>query len=207
VALVTASTPLDSFDTLGYGLRWASPVGMWVWLALGWSAATLLPVARLVPRQAEARPAALGAAALGVAAAAGVLVSISGGLRAEPYDETRLLADRLEAEVPPDRRVELELETAPEASFLGLNIQSGLAYALRADGRSVAAPSVANYIGREYLRDGTEQPVRLAVGRPAPSESRVIARVSVATHPEPQGPQTPIRPFPAALSLREVAKP
>jgi hypothetical protein len=207
VALVTASTPLDSFDTLGYGLRWASPVGMWVWLALGWSAGALLPLSRLVPPRLAARPAALGAAALGVAAVTGVLVSISGGLRAEPYDETRVLADRIEAEIPSDRRVGIDVEAAPDASFLGLNVQSGLVYALRDDGRSVAAPTVANYIGREYLSNGTEMRVRLGVGIPAPPENRVIARVSLETHPEPQGPPGPVRRYPGALSLGAKAKP
>jgi hypothetical protein len=205
-ALVTASTPLDSFDTLTYGLRWTSPVGMWVWLALGWSAATLLPLSRLVPRRLTASPGAVGAGALGVAAVAGLLVSISGGLRAEPYDETRALADRVVAEVPPERRVGLSLETSPDASFVGLNVQAGIAYALRDEGRSLAAPLVASYIGREYLSDGTEQPVHLAVGRPPPADQRVIARVAVETHPEPQGAPTPVQRYPAAVSLGPEAQ-
>ena len=40
--VVTRSTPESSFATLVYSLRWASPAGMWVWLAVGWAAAPLL---------------------------------------------------------------------------------------------------------------------------------------------------------------------
>jgi hypothetical protein len=38
LAQVAASTPTATYDTLGYTLRWSSPAGMFVWLALGWAA-------------------------------------------------------------------------------------------------------------------------------------------------------------------------
>jgi hypothetical protein len=40
-AWVESATPVRDFATLGYTLWWGSLVGMWVWLVLIWSAATL----------------------------------------------------------------------------------------------------------------------------------------------------------------------
>ena len=48
--LATASVPTASFTSVGYALRWASPVGMWAWLALGWSLASLLAPVRPLAR-------------------------------------------------------------------------------------------------------------------------------------------------------------
>jgi len=87
-----------------------------------------------------------------------------------------------------DRAVLLGISTAPDAVFTGLGIQSGLLYALRHDGRQVAEPSVANYVGSEYEGNGTEQVVRIDVGTDPPREGRVIARMPVAQSPEPQAP-------------------
>ena len=191
VALVTASTPEDSFTTLGYGLRWASPAGMWIWLVLGWSAVTLLPTSLRGALRARAaavipRPALAAIAVVAVAVPA-TLTARAGELKDEPYDQMQAISDRAKAELPDGAVSRVDVAAAPGASFMALNLGSGMVYALRRDGRRVVAPAFANYLGPEYAAAGTPvaRIVRIDVDRPAPRGARVVARVRVRDVPDP----------------------
>ena len=182
VGLVTTSTPQQSATTLGYSLRLASPVGMWVWLTLGWSAATLF-AARL-PRVPRA------AVPIGLAAvvATGLVVAVSGEFKDQPYEQATAIADRIDSAVPGERRILLGIGGAPDTSFVGLNLQAGVLYALRRDGRDVVAGSAANYLGPKYRPDGGDRVVRIDLGAPPPAGGRLLARLSVVESPDPDAP-------------------
>ena len=183
--VVTASTPKDSFDTLGYSMRWVSPAGLWVWLVVGWSAASLWLAGRVsAARLAFLRPAPIALAAIVVV---GALVAAAGGLIADPYDETRELADGIDAAVPHDRPIGLGVSPAPDAVFAGLGIQSGILWSLRTEGRDVNAQAVADYLGPEYVSTDGEQMVRIDVGTQPPADGRQGARAPGRAPTEPQG--------------------
>ena len=183
MALVAGSTPQNSVTTLGYTLRWASPAGVWVWLALGWSAAVLLGPVRLpaIPRRALVPALAVVAGVAGVAAA-GV------DLRDQPYGETTAMSDRIDSGAPGDRRIVLGIGGNPDATFTGLSIQAGILYALRHDGREVAAGSAANYLGGKYRPQPGDRVVRIDFGGAPPAGARVLARLPVVDSPEPDAP-------------------
>lgn len=187
VAVVAGSTPQHSVGTLAYSLRWASPVGLFAWLALGWSAATLLAPARLrAPLPAPRRLApALGLALVAVVAA---VVAASGDLRDQPYGQTTAIAEGIESGVPDGRPIVLGIAGPPDATFMALSIQAGVLYALRLDGRDVAAGSAANYLGPKYRPQGGEQVVRIDIDTPPPEGGRLLARLAVLESPDPEAP-------------------
>jgi hypothetical protein len=207
VVLVIASTPKDSFATLTYSVRWVSPAGMWVWLALGWSLAAL--VGARAPRAGLARragPAGALAGAVPVVAvlAVSAVVAAGGQLRSEPYDEVRTFADRLEADLPRDRPAQIVVSATPKATFMALGIQSGIVYALRRDGRRVLAADVVDYLGARYDPEGAENPqlVRIDAGTRPPKDARLVARLPVTEVPvggsiTPEAPST----WPVAVTL------
>jgi hypothetical protein len=187
----TLSVPVASFAAVGYGLWWASPVGMFAWLVLGWSLATLfVPVARLrswapLARHAGRLP-ALGAAA---AIATGALVGMGAAWREEPYEEMRSIADRLEATLP-ERATRVDV-SAEEASFFGLDLQTGTVNALRRQGRDdVTAPNIEESLGPDYGGDGAEpeQVVGVYVDSAPPARARVLFRRRLVDSPEPGDP-------------------
>ena len=184
LAQVAASTPEATFNTLGYTLRWASPAGMWVWIALGWSAATLL---RPVPRALRLRrPALAAAAAVGLVAALGTVVGLSAERRPDPYDEMRSIGDRLTAEVPDEGRVRVDASLTPDTLFLGFMIQAGSVYSLRQEGRDVAAPSIAIGLGDHYGGEAHDRRVLVDVGEREEGGGRIVARLQ-ARDPFVQG--------------------
>jgi hypothetical protein len=187
--LVTSSTPESSFPTLGYSLRWGSPAGMWVWLAVGWSLVTLAPLRERFG--ARRVPAVAGLAAV---AAIAVVVAVSEERRAEPYDQVETVGKRLDAALPADRAAVLGVAGKHDATFMALGIESGTLYALRQDGRRVAIPDAAVYLGSEYEPKGGEQPVRIDVGTKPPAENRVIARLPVVQDSDPADPFAPKTP-------------
>ena len=182
--VVTRSTPESSFATLGYSLRWASPAGMWVWLAVGWAAAPLVAA-----RLRVLHPRRVAGAGLAATAVAGVLAATGGKLTPEPYDELRAVAERLEAELPASDDVRVDLSSSPDGSFMALNLGSGVVYALRRDGRAVRAPVFEGYLGPRYGAGGAAlHVVHVAVDRAPPARGRVVARMAVIDHPHPEGP-------------------
>jgi hypothetical protein len=201
LALVTASTPERFVDTLGYSLRWASPLGMWVWLALVWSLAMLIRRPRRLTN--VSRPAHYGlrerslatAVALGLVAAVGGIVAASGELVREPYDEMRTIGERLDTELAPGGPIRVEVMSDPDAALFALGFGSGITYSLRDSGRQVTAPQYAEYLGPEYgPRAGQDElVVRVDVDSTPPRQGRVLIRLAVPEHGQPGDPLAPKR--------------
>jgi hypothetical protein len=182
VVLLTTSTPEKQVVTLGYSLRWAAPAGMWVWIALGWSGATLLPLARI------SRPAwrpAFGVAGVALVAVVAGVVAASGELRREPYDAMRTINDSVDDALPAGAPSRVDVATSPDGTFMALGFESGLLYAMRRDGRVVKASGLVDLLGQTYEADGSERGVRINVERRPPPEARVVARLSVPEYPDP----------------------
>jgi hypothetical protein len=171
---VAASTPTETFDTLGYTLRWASPAGMWVWLALGWSLARLLvlprPGRRLRPWAAPA------AGALALIAAIGVVVALTAEPRPDPYREMRRIAERLAGGLPSEGTVRVDASVTRETLFLGFLFHAGIVHELRHDGRDVVSPSIAVGLGDHYDRGEHDWRLVVDVDEREVKGGRTIAR-------------------------------
>lgn len=179
LAVAAASIPRDSFHTAGYALWWASPVGMFAWLVLGWAAASLLPRLTARPAVASRGTTALAGVVL-VATVAGV-VAAQAERRDEYFAEMRLVAERLDGAVPPDGLVQVEAASSPSATFTALDFQAGIVYELRRRGRDVAAPNLAVALGGRYETDGARPShvLRVDADRPPPADARVLVRRTV----------------------------
>jgi hypothetical protein len=204
LASVTASTPQASSAAAGYTLLWAAPVGMWVWLVLGWSFATLLSAPQRLPAVPR-RPAGL-LAGLGLVAAVGGVVALSAELRREPYAAMRTIADRLErTELPRGRTTRVEASSAKDASFMALGFQAGVVYAMRRRAISVSAPSMSEVLGPKYGADSgdSQRIIHVAVDNRAPG-GQVIARLAVKESPAPGDPFAPRVPPTRSVTVTYV---
>ena len=197
IALATASVPSASYASTGYGLWWASAAGMWIWLALGWSAAVLVAPGRLA---LAPRPALALAAGLGAAAAAGTAVAAAANPPDEPVEQLRTITDRLEAELPSGASVRVEGTWSSDTVFVAGGFQLGIVYALLREGRTVTAPSLTD-LGSRYGTDDEDGPVarvRVDVDGPAVERGRPVARLRVPS-------ADPNNPFSTAPASRMVA--
>ena len=176
VALVqfTSSVPKESFVSVGYGLWWASPVGMFVWLVVGWSLLTLLAPARRSRRVARRlrlwmRPELAAPAAFAAVLATGLGVALDAEWRKEPFDTMSVIGERL-------------CRAAPEADARRGRGEEGLRLpgAGTPDGRRQLAAT-----GRARRRYGAQSRVlaRAGVRRRGPCRSRRSA--STWTPPPP----------------------
>jgi hypothetical protein len=153
---------------------------MWIWLALGWSLATLVGSMRVSPLF---RPALVSAAGLGVAAAVGIGVAAAADPLDEPFQQLRTITDRLEAQLPDEAPVRVEGTWKRETVFIGGGFQLGIVYWLLREGRPVTAPSLTD-LGSRYGIDDENGPVvriRVDVDRQPVGRGRLIARLSVPT--------------------------
>jgi hypothetical protein len=191
IVFASASTPRSSFAGVGYTMRWMSPAGMWVWLGLGWSAVVVLP--RVRAPAWRPRPALVSIACVGVVGAAGVFVAIRGEARKEPFAEMRTIAEQLERELPAGPITRVDALASPDTFFMALDFQAGIVYWLRREGRPVVAPEMAEVLGSRYGTDGpeAEQLLRVNVATPPPEGGRVLARLSVPEHHDPEDPFAP----------------
>jgi hypothetical protein len=176
VVVDAAATPRSAFDTVYYTLRWASVAGMFAWLVLGWSVATLL---LRVPGRITARPRPL--VALGAAAvlAAGTVVALSANPRTEPYRPIRAAVERVKAELPSGGAVRVDASGEGNGVFLAVNFQAAMVYGLRQEGRTVVAPTIAKLLGDAYADGDHARRVQVDVDRPPPAGNRVISRLAV----------------------------
>jgi hypothetical protein len=178
IAVATASVPSASYASTGYALWWASAAGMWVWLALGWSAAVL----RRRPRVArEPRPALALATGLCATAAVAVAVAAAADPPEEPFQQLRTVISRLDAELPAGARVRVEGTWSRDTVFLAGGFQLGIVYALLREGRTVTAPSLTD-LGSRYGTDDEDGPVervRVDVDRQTVERGRPVARLRV----------------------------
>jgi hypothetical protein len=198
LVLSTALTPEASLGTVGYALRWASPAGMWVWVALGWSVAVLLRSVRALPPVRV--PTLVTVGGVGTVVVVGGLVAAGGELRPEPYDEMRAISERVNAELGPDRAVRVDASRTGEGSFLAWSFQAGLAYSLRREGRAVTVSVGSELFGSdsEASPGGSPPTVRVDVDRPAPKRGRTVLRLAAQEFPEPGD------PFSKTPSTRDV---
>lgn len=185
---VTAAFPNTGGTVFSYGYAswWASPAGMWVWLALGWSAATLF-----VPRRAleSIRVSALGVV-LGLAGVlcAAVVVSASQGPDSQEdlYKPARTVIDRLDDALPGPGRVRVD----------GGNLEFGspAVFALRRRGATVGV-DFGEQLGTEYLPVGRtyDQIVDIREGETLPPGARLVARLEV-TKPQRRAFTLSLRP-------------
>ena len=178
VGMGAASTPINSFGTVGYTMRWASPAGMCVWLLLGWSVASLLPAGSLAGLRRRALSPAAGLAAV---AAIGALIAIAENPpRQEPYQGMRTIAEGLEANLPPEGGTWVEVASSGDTLGLGSELQVGTIYWLRRHGRAVVAPpNVVERLSGDYARGGYRRKLQVAVDVPPEPGGRRIARVAV----------------------------
>lgn len=174
VAAVAASTPLFTLSTVGYTLRWASPAGMCAWLLLGWSVATLLAHRARSARPARSRLAT--STGLAAAASAGVLVAVSADPPAQPFEEVRTVAARVDAALPPDGATRVDARLRIDNLFMAVSVRDGIVWALRREGRDVLLPpAVAQGYGEDYGVGAFRQRLRVRVQEPpGPRDGRVV---------------------------------
>ena len=193
--VAVSSVPRTAFATIGYSLWWASAVGLFAWLALGWSIATL--AASRFRIRATARRTLGAFAVVAAVAVVGVLVAARSDGRDEPVEQMRTVATRLRAALPP--RAAVAVTASPPDVFTAAGFQLGIVYALRRDGWDVVAPSVARYLGSRYQDDpgSRRTEVVVDVNRSPSRGSRVIARVSFDA-------RDPDNPFVTGPQIRRV---
>ncbi len=185
VLVATAGTPSShaAFLTLGYSLWWASPAGMWIWLALGFSVVALArPFAtRAWLRSAPAtRIASLGAVAC--VAVVGALVAIG----QSPDDDRGAYGPiaRVDAglsSIHPLREPVLvqSTETNPGLVLSGVDLEAAVIYSLRRAGVAVKTDDWKALGGRYRAGShpvGTVITIHSGV-QPAPPGGRVVAHV------------------------------
>jgi hypothetical protein len=197
VVVFTASTPPRLFLQLTYGLRWASPAGMFTWLVLGWSTAALLRPAR--SRAADA-PSALAAFRwrasaylAGLAITAIIAIEAATGPQSDfdsfpwAYRPAGTITSRIVARLPHQRAVLVR------GGNIGAVFQTAVIYHLRREGYRVVAPTdefgnLAQKLGAYYSPGGIGTTDRRyddvllvdLTNKPVPRGARVIARVAVA---------------------------
>jgi hypothetical protein len=185
---VTASSPSQGplLVVISYTIWWASPAGMFTWLALGFGAATLFFGAdRRAALRARLRV-GVGrgrlAQAVGVLAVAGIGALVAAGEnrdRLEPlFGHARTVADRVRAGTPPEATVFI----TGDKNEVATDLQSAVAYAFRTSGRRFVVSSLPG-IGTRY--DPNRHPhdlVMTVTEHPTPG-TRVIAREVVVNVP------------------------
>lgn len=179
LGLAVASTPIKDnlYLAVGYTSWWGAPAGMFVWLALGWSVATLFPVRRLAALRVPA-VARWGAVAAAAVAAAVVTANAGPDPLSSAFGPVRTIISRIDAQLPRDRPVLVDAS----ASYTAVDFQSPVVLALRRRGTSVVTAALLPALNQAY--NPTRHPgapvLRIDEGdRPAPPGGRVIARVSV----------------------------
>jgi hypothetical protein len=176
LAADTASFPNTPTTIFSYGYTswWAIPAGMFVWLALGWSAATLW-----APRLRWSKP-RFASAGAGVGLGVGVVLTAAVVVLLGQHDDsargffgpTRTVEDRVAAALPDPGNVRLD---APVFEF-----RTGVIQALRRNGGRVQTKDHVE-LGPDYaLRDGpVDHVVDIRPGSaPAPG-ARIVAQVKV----------------------------
>jgi hypothetical protein len=171
LALTTASFPRPSIFGYAYASRWASPMGMWTWLILGWSAATLWSPSWAVRR---APSPALTAVALSTVLTIAVVVAASQGPDSQErlYKPVAAVVQSVETALPDPGTVRVD----------GANLAFGSAMTLAVRRRGGAVGiAFGRQFGRAYhIGDRTyDQVLDMRRGATASPGGRRIARVQV----------------------------
>jgi hypothetical protein len=176
--LAASSTPVKSFGTVGYTLRWTSPVGMCVWLLAGWGVATVLGPRLQLPAP---RATAAGAAALIMVAVVAIAVTVGENPpRRESYKPMRSLNHALETQLPATGGTRVQPSGALEGLGLTNELEAGTVFWLRRHGRRVVTTrNVAERTNPEYAKGPYDRLLRLFVDVPPIQGGRSIARFQV----------------------------
>jgi hypothetical protein len=175
---VTAAFPNTGGTVFSYGYAswWASPAGMFVWLAVGWSAVILL-----VPRRAlDSIRVPAPAAALGLAGVlcAAVVVSASQGPDTQQhlYKPAGTVIDRVEDALPDPGRVRV--------AGSSLEFEAPAVFALRRRGATVGV-DFGEQVGTEYVPVGRtyDQVVDIREGEALPPGARLVTRLEITKAP------------------------
>ena len=199
VALDAASTPRNATATVFYTLRWASPVGMWVWVVGGWAAATAVWSSRF-PALRPRLPSGLRISADFQAATAISLVMIVAGAVAltadvapQPYEEFDVVAKKAREALPAGGTVRVEAAAPLGELETMVKFQAGLVYALRHDGHRVRAPQMARKLGAQYTAGPARDVLHVDIGSGQRSPGIVVARVNVPSEaPSARASSTPV---------------
>ena len=172
---LTASYPKgpEQLASYGYTSWWAAPAGMFAWLTVGWSAATLWARERT-----PVRPRLAAAGVLVAAAAAVFVIAQRQGRSADEqwYEPVRTVLDRVHDELPPTHSVRVD-------GAFALELQAAIIYDLRRRGLEVSAPpDVAVQLSPDYFayHRPFDWVVDVSPGAVPPAFARPIARVTVA---------------------------
>ena len=172
--LLTASYPKgpEQLASYGYTSWWAAPAGMFAWLTVGWSAATLWARERT-----PVRPRLAAAGVLVAAAAAVFVIAQRQGRSADEqwYEPVRTVLDRVHDELPPTHSVRVD-------GAFALELQAAIIYDLRRRGLEVSAPpDVAVQLSPDYFayHRPFDWVVDVSPGAVPPAFARPIARVTV----------------------------
>ena len=200
LAAVTSSNPTrpSLIPSLGYTLWFGSAAGMWVWLTLGWSIATLY--GDRLRRAAQERPAqerALRARAVAVRAPAiGIALGLLGTLAVGAAVALGQGPDQNSNEYTPVKTVNAAVERALRPSaravlvlgahdFTAFDFRAAVVYNLRRRGIRVFDPAASVRLGSWYEPAGHKVDATVYVydeKRP-PMHGRVIERISYGAHP------------------------
>jgi hypothetical protein len=191
LAAVTASFPTNPQNVFIYGYTsyWGGPAGMFAWLVLCWSAATLWwprrTVSPLVAPRVATAVALGGVLVVAAAVAAGQSENTQQGL----YAPIRTAVERVENELPSPRSVRVD----------GTNLQIGTAvvFALRRRGATVGL-DLGEQFGRSYepANRRYDDIVDIRQGVDPPRGARLVTRVrlpppgstyTVSLRPGPRG--------------------
>jgi hypothetical protein len=181
VVAVAAALPTGSlgFAAVGYTLVWTSPAGMWVWLALGWTAWALLPGARVAdlmrrPQLAWAALGASGLLAVAVAAGRDYETADRGPPGLKDYRLIDATVDRVTAAVAGGDGVHIDVPITVRNS---LTFQSAIAYGLRREGLSFTVPPrLVKEMGRGYRGPGFGQVIQIRDPDAPAAGGRVLVR-------------------------------
>lgn len=196
-------------STLGYTLWWGSPAGMFVWLILGFSIASML--APRIPRPRSPALLAPALAAAGVASLAVVAAAVASGQPSDfhlpEYRPLGAMYAALDRGIPPGRTVRL-LSTLGNETF---RFKMAARFALRRRGIHPLSPGTDTRLGSWYelggrrydctvdVKDGNASPARHSallarfVFSPGPQRFPISVWVSPAGCPRGVGRPGPSR--------------
>jgi hypothetical protein len=179
---MTASTPSrPSLErSLGYMLWIGSPIGMWTWLMLAWSATTSIgvPLPRRVEPLAGRGRSALAIVGLLAALACGATVAAGQGRDQDSpeYGPVKAIQAAVRRALPPGRPTVL---VTGSHGFTAFDFRAAVIYDLRRRGLRVYAPAASERLGVYY--EPSPGRTRLTVwvfdGPRPPRRGRVIARI------------------------------
>jgi hypothetical protein len=176
--VAASSTPVKSFGTVGYTLRWAAPVGMCVWLLAGWGAVTAFEPRVRLP---ALRPRTAAVAALAVVAVVGLAVAVGENPpRVEAYKPMRSINHALSVSIPTTGATFVRADGTFGTFGLTSELEAGSVFWLHRHGRAVVtSPGVAVRTNDAYAHGSYDRVLNLYVDVPPPSGGRTLARIQV----------------------------